>query len=67
MLCKEGILDKIKIGNIGSATGTSDTRPCKRESKAAAANNDREKAKREAERRTLRVKEKNKSKKDRLR
>jgi len=54
--------EKIKIGNIGSVTGTSDTRPGKPESKAAAANKVKEKIKRKTDRRTLLVKEKNRSK-----
>ena len=63
----EGIQEKIKIGNIGNVTGTSDSRPCKPESKAAAANKAREKVKRKADRRTLLVKEKNRSKDARFR
>ena len=59
--------EKIKIGNIGSVTGTSDTRPDKPESKAAATNKATEKVKRNADRRILRVKEKKSSKDARLR
>ena len=63
----EGMPDKIKIGNIGSVIGSSETKPCKPESKAAAANKDKEKIKRKADRKTLRVQDKNRSKEARLR
>ena len=63
----EGIHENIKIGNIGTVTGTSVTRPCKPESTAEAANKAKEKVKRKDERRTLRVKEKNRGKDARLR
>ena len=59
--------EKIKIGNMGRVTGTSDTKPFTPESKAAAVNKARDKIKRKTDRRTLRVKEKNKSKEARLR
>ena len=61
MPSSESVKEKIKIGRIGSETGTSDTRPCKPESKAAAANKAREKVKRRTDKRTLRVYEKNRS------
>ena len=61
MPSRESIQENIKIGNIGSATGTSDNIPCKPESKAVAANKAREKVKIRTDKKTLRVNEKNRS------